>query len=68
MSKYEKGDIITSLDVVMENKFIMVVHGYKQEHRKVYHIGWFSSWSIRNFKQLLDKKCVYVAKRKGELK
>lgn len=41
MKKYTAGDEIKSIDEMMQQEFIYLLG-------KVYHIGWFSSWPLRN--------------------
>ena len=45
MSNYRIGKHIESLDELAEQTLIMVVHG---NFRKIYHVGWFSSWPLRS--------------------
>lgn len=52
MRKYEQGDLIRSLDELMNQEFVMM-------NGKVYHTGWFGSWHIRNCKDYIHQKRLF---------
>ena len=54
--KYKKGKQITSLNEVMEQKFIY--HG-----DQILHWGWFGSWQLHYAHTLLTKGCLYRAEK-----
>lgn len=54
MSKYTKGDVITTLDELDEQEFI-----YYRD--KVYHAGWWKSWQYRMVVNYLKKGYLYKA-------
>ena len=61
MKKYQKGKAITSLDEMIEQKFIYV-------YDKIYHIGWASSWSVHLAKNYIDRGIMFEAEliKKGK--
>lgn len=56
-SKYEKLELVTSLDELMEQEFIYC-------HGKVYHRGWFGSWQVRFALLELKRERIYKVKLK----
>lgn len=58
MRKYEKGELITSLDELMEQDFIFWCG-------KVYHKGWVQSWQIRMVNEQMKRGNIFKAKRKA---
>ena len=47
-SKFKPGDPITTLDELAKQEFIYC-------HHKVYHKGWFWSWSLREIQAALQR-------------
>lgn len=58
MRKYRKGKRIESLDELAQQTLIIADYGTFQ---KVYHIGWFSSWPLRNIINGINKRQFYTA-------
>jgi len=59
MRKYEKGERITSLDVMMEQEFVYWCG-------KVYHQGWFHGWQIGWVKARMQYGGIYKAVKKED--
>lgn len=53
-SKYEKGERITSLDVLYSQDFIWLRY-------KVYNYGWFKNWQLRRANLWICQGIVYKA-------
>jgi len=58
-SKYEKGEVITSIDDMMNQEFI-----YFRD--KVTHCGWFGSWQLRMTKRFIDNGFIRYAVKKDK--
>ena len=56
MKKYKPGKVITSLDELAKQDFVIVRH-------KVYHTGWFSSWPLRSCRYIIQAGLVYSAEQ-----
>jgi len=61
MGKYEKGEKITSLDVLMEQDVIYFTD-------RVTNRGWFQNWYIGRAKMYIELGLLFKAKLKGESK
>ena len=61
MGKYEKGEIITSLDELVKQDFV-----YWND--KITHFGWFLSWQLRMTNNAINNGTIRYAKLKGEIK
>lgn len=59
MGKYEKGEVITSLDELVKQEFV-----YWND--KITHFGWFISWQLRMTFVALNRGTIRKAKLKGE--
>ena len=57
--KYTKGDVVTSLDELAEQKFVYI-------HDKIYHFGWWQSLQFGFLKRKLEAGCILKAERKVE--
>jgi len=58
-SQFEKGEQIRSLDVLMEQEFILC-------HGKVLHSGWFTSWPLRLARTYLNYGSLFKAEKKNK--
>ena len=58
MKKYTPGQRITSVDELLKQDMIYVIHG---EHIKPYHKGWFLSWPLRTALRYLESGVLYRA-------
>ena len=56
--KYKIGQPITSIDELMNQKYIYMVHGMSE---KIYHHGFFGSWQLRYAKGLINQRHLYTA-------
>ena len=57
MRKYDKGELITSLDELMQQEFIYCGN-------KIYHKGWVQSWQIRMVNEQMKRCNIFKANRK----
>lgn len=58
MTKYRKGKLITNLNELMEQDFIIWDNGCAQ---KVFHKGWVCSWQIKYANRLIKSWQLYKA-------
>ena len=56
--KIPKGEKITSLDELAQQKFIYFFD-------KITHNGWFMSWQVSLAKRYIERGCLYYAERIG---
>lgn len=54
--KYKKDELITSLDDLIQEKFIYCGN-------QILHHGWFASWTLRFTMQQIKAKRIFRAKR-----
>ena len=59
MSKYKKGELITSFDILAQQEFVYI-------GAKIYHKGWFMSMQARLLDMYIKKNWVYMAIRKEQ--
>lgn len=57
IGKYEKGDLITSFDVLMKQKTIWL-------RNRVVHEGWFYNWQLKYIERQMKNKEIYETKLK----
>jgi hypothetical protein len=57
--KYRKGSKITNISDIVDREFIYYRH-------KLYHAGWFSSWSLNSILQYLKQGEIYTAEVEKE--
>lgn len=61
---YIKGNRIESLDELMRQPLVIHMALFNRGFQKVYHRGWFSSWSLKLAQDWIKMGSLYTAEKK----